>query len=171
MAAAAQLSPSSAPSQMPAGPASPSRQADVPDLPLHAAIEEEDADVVKSLLIAGADPNARTAADKTPLKLACSRANAAIARVLMQYGAKLGDGDEVCPQPWAATCGGSGVPGCFANRAAFSVAALLNSSAAVQSLFLALAGRRFTDPAACCSSAGRELGAHAAVRWLQPKRR
>ena len=62
---------------------------------VHAAIDAGTVEILEALLRGGADPNARFASDVTPLKIACTKANAAMARVLLQYGAKLGDGDEV----------------------------------------------------------------------------
>lgn len=65
------------------------------DSALLAAVDAGDIGAVQTLLAGGADPNVRDVTDATPLKLACRRANAAVARVLLRHGARLGDGDEV----------------------------------------------------------------------------
>ncbi len=65
------------------------------DNQLHIACGSDDMETVLRMLESGADPNVRDSSDCTPLKFAASRGLVGISRLLMRYGAKLGDGDEV----------------------------------------------------------------------------
>jgi ankyrin repeat protein len=58
------------------------------------AAESGDVVSVSSLVRSGVDINGKIHGS-TPLKLAASRSHVSVARVLLRYGAKLGDGDEV----------------------------------------------------------------------------
>ena len=58
------------------------------------AADTGDVVAVSSLVRSGVDVNGKVHGS-TPLKLAAAKSHVGAARVLLKYGAKLGDGDEV----------------------------------------------------------------------------